>query len=177
VAGALLLMHGVRLDSHWTTLLAGFLLAGAGIGMINPALASTAIGVVPPQRSGMASGINNTCRQVGISTGIAALGAIFQHSVTQKLKDTLPAAARGKSEQLSKAVASGATQVFEQAPAPIRQAARESFLAGFNHILLVGSGVAIAGSIAAVLLVRTRDFVTAPGADGAPAPEAAPAHA
>ena len=30
----------------------------------------------------MASGINNTFRQVGIATGIAGLGAIFQHQVT-----------------------------------------------------------------------------------------------
>jgi hypothetical protein len=29
----------------------------------------------------MASGINNTFRQVGIATGIAGLGAIFQHQI------------------------------------------------------------------------------------------------
>jgi hypothetical protein len=29
----------------------------------------------------MASGVNSTFRQVGIATGIAALGAIFSHSV------------------------------------------------------------------------------------------------
>jgi hypothetical protein len=39
--------------------------------------------VVPPARSGMASGANNTARQVGIATGIAALGAIFQHDISQ----------------------------------------------------------------------------------------------
>ena len=67
----------------WTALLAGFLLAGAGIGLVNPALATAAVGVVEPQRAGMASGINSTFRQVGIATGIAALGAIFQHVVAQ----------------------------------------------------------------------------------------------
>ena len=41
--------------------------AGAGTGLINPPLASTAIGVVAPQRAGMASGINSTFRQVGIA--------------------------------------------------------------------------------------------------------------
>ena len=40
-------------------------------------LASTAVGVVEPARAGMASGINSTLRQVGIATGVAALGAIF----------------------------------------------------------------------------------------------------
>jgi EmrB/QacA subfamily drug resistance transporter len=78
VGTGLLLMSGLEVDSEWTALLAGFLVAGGGIGLVNPALASTAIGVVPPERSGMASGINNTFRQVGIAVGIAALGAIFQ---------------------------------------------------------------------------------------------------
>ena len=49
--------------------------------MANPALATAAIGVVEPRRSGMASGINSTFRQVGVATGIAAWGAIFQHVV------------------------------------------------------------------------------------------------
>ena len=31
----------------------------------------------------MASGINSTLRQVGIATGVATLGAIFSHHVTQ----------------------------------------------------------------------------------------------
>ena len=37
--------------------------------------------VVEPQRAGMASGINSTFRQIGIATGIAGWGAIFQHVV------------------------------------------------------------------------------------------------
>jgi EmrB/QacA subfamily drug resistance transporter len=78
VGAGLLLMSGLTPASGWTDLLAGFIVAGAGVGMVNPALASAAVGVVPPARAGMASGINNTFRQVGIATGIAALGAIFQ---------------------------------------------------------------------------------------------------
>ena len=43
-----------------------------------------AVGVVHHSRSGMASGINNTFRQVGVATGVAGLGAIFQHDVVHK---------------------------------------------------------------------------------------------
>ena len=77
-------MTAIDANSGWTTLIPGFVLAGAGIGLINPPLASTAVGVVHHSRSGMASGINNTFRQVGIATGIAGLGAIFQHEITIK---------------------------------------------------------------------------------------------
>jgi EmrB/QacA subfamily drug resistance transporter len=78
VGAALLLMHGITHSSHWTTLLAGFIVGGIGVGMVNAPLAATAVGVVEPRRAGMASGINNTFRQVGIATGIAGLGAIYQ---------------------------------------------------------------------------------------------------
>jgi EmrB/QacA subfamily drug resistance transporter len=78
VGVALLLMHGITPRSDWTTLLPGFVVGGIGIGLVNAPLASTAVSVVEPRRAGMASGINNTFRQVGIATGIAGLGAIYQ---------------------------------------------------------------------------------------------------
>ena len=81
VGVALLLMHGLTPSSRWTHLLAGFIIGGIGVGLVNAPLASTAVGVVEPRRAGMASGINNTFRQVGIATGIAGLGAIFQHKI------------------------------------------------------------------------------------------------
>ncbi len=81
VGAALLLMHGITPSSGWTTLLPGFIVGGIGIGLVNAPLASTAVSVVEPRRAGMASGINNTFRQVGIATGIAGLGAIFQSKV------------------------------------------------------------------------------------------------
>src|SRR3954447_19889706 len=78
---AQLLMRGLVPGGDWTHFIPGFLVAGIGAGFINVPLASTAVGVVEPVRAGMASGINSTCRQVGIATGVAALGAIFSHHV------------------------------------------------------------------------------------------------
>jgi MFS family permease len=74
-------MSHVTVDSSWTVLLPGFLLGGIGIGMVNAPLATTAVSTVRVERAGMASGINNTFRQIGIATGIAALGAIFANQV------------------------------------------------------------------------------------------------
>jgi EmrB/QacA subfamily drug resistance transporter len=78
VGVALLLMYGIDVRDSWTTLLAGFVVAGIGVGVVNAPLASAAVSVVDPRRAGMAAGINNTFRQVGIATGIAALGAVLQ---------------------------------------------------------------------------------------------------
>jgi predicted MFS family arabinose efflux permease len=91
VSLGLYLMHGLVAGSAWTALLPGQVCAGIGIGLTNPALASTAVGVARPTQSGTASGANNTARQLGIATGIAALGAIFQHKILVALKALLPA--------------------------------------------------------------------------------------
>jgi EmrB/QacA subfamily drug resistance transporter len=77
VGAGLLLMRGLAAGDDWTHLLPGFIVAGMGAGLVNVPLASTAVGVVEPERAGMASGINSTARQVGIATGVAALGSIL----------------------------------------------------------------------------------------------------
>ncbi len=83
----LLLMRGLGADSGWTHLIPGFLVAGIGSGLVNAPLASTAVGVVEPHETGMASGINTTCRQIGIATALAAMGSIF----ASKLHHATPA--------------------------------------------------------------------------------------
>ena len=77
VGVGLLLMRGLDASSDWTHLIPGFLVAGLGSGLVNPPLASTAVGVVEPRFAGMAFGINSTFRQVGIATSVAALGSIL----------------------------------------------------------------------------------------------------
>jgi EmrB/QacA subfamily drug resistance transporter len=148
----LLLMSGLDSASGWTALLAGFLFTGAGVGLTNPPLASTAIGVVPPERSGMGSGINSTFRQIGIATGIAAYGAIFQSSLASKLPGAPP----------------GDVLAFAR-PGILGPGRREEFLSAYaqslNELLVIGAVVAFAGGICALVLVRPRDFV----AHGAPA--------
>ena len=72
-------MGGLEPGDDYQAMLAGFIVGGAGIGVISPALAAAMVGVLPVERSGLSSGINNTFRQFGIASGIAGLGAIFQH--------------------------------------------------------------------------------------------------
>jgi EmrB/QacA subfamily drug resistance transporter len=175
----LLLMRGLTVSSHWTALLAGFIVAGAGVGLVNPALASTAIGVVPPQRSGMASGINNTFRQVGIATGIAVLGAIFESTLTNQIKPALAhTAAAGHAASIAHAVAAGgAQQVLASVPHNERARAALAIHAAFtnamNDVLLVGGIVALAGAVLAVILVRRSDFVGYGAPSQTPEPAAA----
>jgi EmrB/QacA subfamily drug resistance transporter len=175
IAVGLLLMRGLTASSHWTALLAGFIFAGAGVGLVNPALASTAIGVVPPERSGMASGINSTFRQVGIATGIAILGAIFESSIATKLTPQLAGTpAAGHAGSIAHAVAAGgASQVIGGIPAAQRAQAtvaiHGAFAAAMNDILLVAAMVALVGALIGLASVRKSDFASY----GTPTPEPA----
>jgi EmrB/QacA subfamily drug resistance transporter len=158
----LLLMHGIRPGDDWTALLAGFLVAGGGIGLVNPALAGAAIGVVEPRFAGMASGINSTFRQVGIATGIAAWGALFQHKVQTEF------AAEAARVHLQGRVPAGGGSVadFIAFGGPQRtgdrtliRVAEVAFDAGLNHILVVAAILAFAGAALSAVLVRPADFV------------------
>ena len=158
----LLLMTGLKADAEWTTLLAGFLVAGFGVGLLNPVIADVALSVVPKEQSGMASGINDTFRQVGVAVGIAVWGAIFLGrgaSKVEELAANSPAAAGERPRQLVEAVSSGNLEaalrsVPEQARSTVETAAREGFLAGLNDILLVAAILSFLGAGLALLLVR-----------------------
>jgi EmrB/QacA subfamily drug resistance transporter len=168
VGVGLLLMHGVNENSEWTALLAGFIVAGVGIGLTNPNIASGAIGVVPPAKAGMGSGINNTFRQVGIATGVAALGAIFQSRVESKFAELLPNARPGLGEIVSSGGSEAAVRVVPPGSrADVSHAAVAAFTSAFNEILLIAVLISFAGALAGFCLARGRDFATY----GAPAPE------
>jgi EmrB/QacA subfamily drug resistance transporter len=181
VAIGCFLMSHTAADSTWTVLLPGFLVAGTGIGIANPVLASASVAVVPHERSGMASGSANTFRQVGIATGIAGLGAVYQSQVLQKTLGTLGQSAAGHQvitsggNQLSQAITEGGVREAAGAiPIPaVRQTLLHAYQVGFtstfNHLMIISTFVALAGSLAGFLLVRQRDFVLnqSPGRAGA----------
>ncbi len=173
VGVGLLLMRGLNADSSWTHLIPGMIVGGIGIGMVNPPLASTAVGVVPPQRAGMASGINSTFRQVGIATGIALLGALFSN----KVKDDVLARAAAvpglssRGPQIAAAVQSGQVgQLIAKLPPPARQSVgvitRTAFTTGLNLILLVAAVIALVSGVVSLAAIRSRDFAQQQGPVG-----------
>jgi EmrB/QacA subfamily drug resistance transporter len=178
VGAGLLMMRGITPGSSWTHLLPGMIVAGVGAGLVNVPLASTAVAVVDASRSGMASGVNSTLRQVGIAAGIAALGSVFaaqiRHGVLGALRHTPLAHA---SHAIASAIAGGqASHVIATVPAAARDtvahAARDSFVASLDSLLLISAVIAFVGAAFAFALIRQKDFVES-GAEGALAPAAA----
>src|SRR5579875_1259572 len=181
VGAGLLLMGGVTASDGWTHLLPGMVVAGVGAGLINVPLASTAVGVVEPARAGMASGINSTLRQVGIATGVAALGSILASRVADSVTTSLshgPLAAHARA--IGQAAADGRIGgVLSGLPPRLAglaaHASRGGFATSLNTVLLIGALAAFAGAVLTVVLVRQRDFLIGESL-GAEEPAAALAH-
>ena len=155
-----LLMSGLDAGSGWEALVAGFLVAGAGAGLLNPVLADLSVSVVPANRSGMAAGINDTFRQVGLAVGIAVWGALFLGRGADRVAELAagtPAAAGETPRRLVEAASSGRLEeVPGGAGGRLAAAAREGVLAGLNDVLALAGVVALIGAVLAFVLVRDR---------------------
>jgi EmrB/QacA subfamily drug resistance transporter len=162
----LVLMSGLHAESSWTALLPGFIVAGLAVGILNPVIADVALSVVPKERSGMAAGVNDTFRQVGVAVGTAALGAVFLGRGSDKVATVLagtPGAAGGHPRQLIEALTGGHLAAAAQAiPHGARElavsATHQGFLTGLNAILVIGAVVAFAGAALALWLVREHEI-------------------
>jgi EmrB/QacA subfamily drug resistance transporter len=177
----LVLLHGITESSSWRHLIPGMLVCGVGIGMINPPLASTAVGVVSVERSGMASGVNSTLRQVGIATGIATLGSIFSQQVVDAVRPALsgkvPGAAlhrltgalsggqvEGAAEGARKAAsASGGDAAGKQAYDLVHRVGTSGVVDALNHVIVIAAVIAFVVGVLSLVLIRQRDFVARGG--------------
>ncbi|MEU4249922.1 MFS transporter [Amycolatopsis sp. NPDC026612] len=76
--GALGMLNMVLLNgtSGYAALLPTLLGLGIGMGLLTTAVVTAAVGGIPPERAGVAGGVNNTARQAGGALGVAVLGAI-----------------------------------------------------------------------------------------------------
>ena len=156
-------------------------LVGAGIGVTVAPTTTEAMRVIAPERSGAASGILNTARQVGAVIGAAVAGAVLQNRLTAALHREaaervaqLPGAARepyltgfdraaANGLQLGSGQSGGVTTPRGLAPGVADQFSRlvhDAFGAGFlsasRPTLSVVAAVALLGSLLAVFIVGRR---------------------
>jgi EmrB/QacA subfamily drug resistance transporter len=165
VGTGLLLMAGNADTDTWTHLIPGFVVAGIGSGFVNPPLASTAVGVVPPERSGTAAGINTTFRQVGMATSIALFGALFTASLHDGISRNLSRVPELAGRAPGLAAAAGqanAAAVTAGVPAQLKDQVLAAVHAGYvdalNELLVVASIVAFVGAVCSLALIRGKDF-------------------
>jgi EmrB/QacA subfamily drug resistance transporter len=91
VVGLSIVVASAHPDSNRGDLIPGLLIAGLGLGCTFAPLQTIAMRNIQPQVAGAASGFINTSRQVGAVIGSAAVGALLQTQLVNKLTSTAEA--------------------------------------------------------------------------------------
>src|SRR6516164_7418742 len=74
----LVLFARLGLDAHYASLLPGFMLFGAGAGLMNVPLTNSVMHATPTARAGIASALLNASREVAGLLGITIIGAVLR---------------------------------------------------------------------------------------------------
>lgn len=156
IAGGAFLLSLVDLYGA-AALYMGMIATGIGAGLINGELSNVAISVVPPERSGMASGINNTMRQLGFGVGIAGLGAIFSADLTRGLSQF----DRSFAERVASGDVRAAVSAISDDQAGARETAMTTLASAISNLSLSAAALAAAAAVLAFLLIRPGKPATA----------------
>jgi hypothetical protein len=136
----------------------GYVLAGAGFGVIVPGVTHVAMRDVPAGVSGAASGVVNASRQLGTSVGLAVLGSIGATAAAADWRTAIHsfpatgrAAATNQTQNVAGAHISAATQALGSA---YRHAAVQSFVHGYHLAVGIGAASVLAAAITALIGFR-----------------------
>jgi EmrB/QacA subfamily drug resistance transporter len=139
----------------------GMILAGCGAGILNGETTKAFMAAVPPERSGMASGLAATVRFISLMVAVAVMGALLAHTTSDLvLRNPPPGLTDRRIDDFVKQVTagdiSGAVAVLPEAVQPAAlQKARASAAAGIATIFLAQ---ALIGLGASLLTRRLRIF-------------------
>jgi EmrB/QacA subfamily drug resistance transporter len=171
----LLGLSRLQVDTSYNAIWPFYVLMGAGISMTMPSVSSAAMGAVDHTKSGIASGVVNSSRQIGGALGIAILGSIGAALTVSQWEDKLnglnaPAAAH--SDKIEQLVIGGQGDLIGKFGGPAAQtAALESFVHGVQGAMLAGAVLAFAAALTSFFGLRGTRAAEAP-----PEPQGERAH-
>src|SRR4051794_8953141 len=138
---------------------------GVGMGFTSAPATEAIMGVVPKEKAGIGSAINDTTRELGGTLGVAVIGSVFASIYTARL--ALPQGLPSEAAHAARESVGGAFIAAQRvadaglgsAAAQLKDAASRAFFDGFAVGCLVAAGVALVGAvIAAVLLPAHPDL-------------------
>jgi EmrB/QacA subfamily drug resistance transporter len=84
IAGAAMLL-GLTPTTEFSYLLVAYFAFGLGIGLINPPITNTAVSGMPGDQAGVAAAVASTSRVVGVTLGVALIGAVTGGTVSGRI--------------------------------------------------------------------------------------------
>jgi hypothetical protein len=144
---------------------AAMIVAGTGAGLLNGETAKAMQGALPPERSGVASGIASTIRFTALLFGVAALGAILVNTMLDKIAPiaTQYGLAMGDAIEIAKRFSAGdAGTLISKLPIAsqhgIAASLRSAFEAGFGGAAWTAAGVAFVTLLLSRVLMTGRSL-------------------
>ena len=157
---ALFAVPGVGGD-YWSKLFPAIVVLGLGMALSVAPLTTTVMNVVPANRVGIASGINNAVSRTAALLAIAALGIVMLHVFNRSIDSRLSRLEVSAEVQHSLAdqrINLAAAALPQDIEPPMRQVLKqaidESFVNGFRRVMLVGAALALASGITSLLLIN-----------------------
>ncbi len=161
VATAFFFMRQFDLDTGTWAIVLPLAAAGIGMGLVMAPLGAVVMGSAPIAKSGAASGVLTTMRQVGAIMGISALGAVLQFRLVANLRDFfmhVPFMPQSAKDAMLEAVSRGGMSgvVLDDTPSflqdLIAQVMREEFVGALSAAMTMAMIVAIVGAAAALFI-------------------------
>jgi MFS family permease len=161
VAVALFLQSRITVDTTYSYLLPAFLLMGLGIGLTMSPMSTAAMNAVDQTKAGLASGILSMSRMVGGTFGVAAVGALFQHLSDNRLEHRLGDLPLSSHQQAwftdnlgSGDVGSHLRQLDPTTAQEVSDVLKDAFVHSLSASLKLSTGVAVAGVLIALVMLR-----------------------
>jgi EmrB/QacA subfamily drug resistance transporter len=158
---ALFLQSQVTTTTGYGQLLVPFMIMGLGMGLTMSPMSTAAMNAVSPDKAGVASGILSMSRMVGGTFGVAAIGALFQSLLKDRLSGDLSGLhlSASQHQHIADAVTSGqgAHALKGLDPTTAQQAGRamkDAFVHGLSGGLKLSTAVAAAGAVLAFTLIE-----------------------
>lgn len=174
--GILVIRHMIKVPFAWSYLMPGFVLLGISNGLVNPPISNVAMSAVDKKHVGMASGILNVFRQVGISFGVVMLGIKLTEGYNSLLDKPImeiqnidPELKNQMLDVFHKAGAFAGSQIFDskqaeafkQMPAyeDVKNIVFSAFNAGMKDVSLLIAIFLLIGAVAGAVLIKKKRIV------------------
>jgi hypothetical protein len=149
----------------------GLLAAGVGQGLAYNLSTTAGMAPIPPDKAGVASGVLNTLRMVGLAVGVALTGVLVRALEYDRLTDLLAAAGTqiGPAERTeiggllsgSPGAVAALARFGSAAAAEVEQIVRASYDHGFEAGMILCAALSLAGVAVALIGTGSRPALIA----------------
>ena len=140
----------------------------SGIGLATAPATEAIMGVVPKEKAGVGSAVNDTTRELGGTLGVAVVGSVFASLYLHVIEHSraaaaVPASVLAQAKQSIGAALIGAHQLAGSNPRAatlLDHAARQAFFHGFKGGVSVSAAIALVGAVAVLVILPPHPTVS-----------------